>query len=131
MKHDIQVRADVSKLVRNFYGKVRNNESIGPIFNEIVEDWEFHLEHLTDFWEMVLLQSGPGAGKFNPMKVHRDVDVATDNIITDLHFETWLGLWITTIEEEFEGKIATFAQEHAVRMAHNIFFRMMADRKQV
>jgi hemoglobin len=131
MKKDIEERADVSKLVRTFYGKVREDELIGPIFNGIVKNWEEHLEHLTDFWEMVLLKSGPGAGKFNPMKVHHEVDVATDHVITDTHFETWLGLWMTTIEEEFEGKMATFAEQHAVRMAHNIFFRIMADRQQV
>jgi len=61
-KRDIQNRVDVSYLVRTFYGKVRQNELIGPIFNEIVHDWKVHLEHLTDFWEMVLLQSGPGVG---------------------------------------------------------------------
>jgi len=64
------------------------------------------------------------------MKVHREVDVASEFVINDVHFETWLGIWIPTVAESFEGKIADFAQNHAVRMAHNIFFRMMADRQQ-
>lgn len=120
----IQSRTEVDILVRRFYDKVRVHPTLGPIFNGIVEDWEIHLVHLSDFWEMILLQTGPGAGKFNPTKVHREVDSAVDHRIDQVHFGNWLELWFTTIDEFFEGEVAEYAKEHARRMAHMLFMRI-------
>ena len=124
----IESRIDVSLLVRSFYAKVRKHENLGPIFNHIVTDWETHLERLTDFWEMVLLQSGPGAGKFNPVQVHKQVDKESPTAIEQLHFGNWLELWFSTLDEHFEGEHANYAKEHARRMAHILFFRIMESR---
>lgn len=111
-------------LVRKFYIKVRDHQTLGPIFNGVIQDWETHLIHLSDFWEMVLLQSGPGAGKFNPTKVHREVDSAVEHTIEQAHFGNWLELWFTTIDEYFEGEVAEYAKEYARRMAHMLFMRI-------
>jgi hemoglobin len=127
-KKDITDRNDVSFLVNTFYDKVRKNEHLGPIFNDVVKDWDVHLNHLTDFWEMVLLQTGPGAGKFNPVKVHKEVDNATDQKIRQAHFGNWLELWFSTLRDHFEGVNAEYAKEHARRMAHILFFRIMEGR---
>lgn len=124
----IEDRADVSLLVRSFYHKVRIHENLGPIFNHIVQDWEKHLERLTDFWEMVLLQSGPGAGQFNPVPVHKEVDRESLTVIEQMHFGNWLELWFSTLDEHFEGKHAHYAKEHARKMAHILFFRIMEGR---
>ncbi|OOG68604.1 group III truncated hemoglobin [Algoriphagus sp. A40] len=124
IKSPIHSRQEVDFLVRRFYDRIRVHPTLGPIFNSVVEDWETHLIHLSDFWEMVLLQSGPGAGKFNPTKVHREVDSAVDNTIEQAHFGNWLELWFTTIDEYFEGEVAEYAKEHARRMAHMLFMRI-------
>jgi hemoglobin len=128
IKQDIQDRKDVSLLVRSFYAKVREHENLGPIFNGIVDDWETHLERLTDFWEMVILNTGPGAGKFNPVKAHKEVDQATGHQIHQALFGNWLELWFATLEEHFSGENTEFAKEHARRMAHILFFRIMEGR---
>lgn len=120
----IQSRREVDFLVRRFYEKVRIHEVLGPVFNQIVEDWEHHLVHLSDFWEMILLQTGPGAGKFNPTKVHREVDASMNHQIDQVHFGNWLELWFSTIDRYFEGEVADFAKEHARRMAHMLFMRI-------
>lgn len=125
---EIENRGDVSLLVRSFYARIRKHHSLGPIFNEVVQDWEPHLERLTDFWEMILLQSGPGAGKFSPVPVHKEVDVKTGNAITQAHFGNWLELWFSTLDTYFEGKNADYAKEHARNMAHILFFRIMEAR---
>lgn len=127
-RKEIENRQDVSLLVRSFYAKIRMHESLGPIFNGVVQDWESHLERLTDFWEMILLQSGPGAGKFSPVPVHKEVDAKTGNAITQLHFGNWLELWFSTLDTYFEGKHADYAKEHARNMAHILFFRIMEAR---
>ncbi|HEU0135846.1 MAG TPA: group III truncated hemoglobin, partial [Flavobacterium sp.] len=54
MKKEISNRNDVGKIVRTFYSKVRLDQTLGPIFNGIITDWEEHLERLTDFWNMNL-----------------------------------------------------------------------------
>lgn len=129
--NDINDRLDVEFLVNTFYSKVRSHNALGPIFLSVVHDWEVHLAHLSDFWEMVLLQSGPGAGKFNPVKVHKEVDVSTQGQIEQTHFGNWLELWFTTLDENFKGKNSDFAKEHARRMAHILFFRIMESRGKV
>lgn len=129
-KREIVGRVEVSCLVRSFYGKVRQHERLGPIFNGIVDDWEVHLERLTDFWEMVLLNTGPGAGKFNPVPVHKEVDRSEKNQLDQAHFGNWLELWFSTIDENFEGETATYAKEHARKMAHILFFKIMEGRQQ-
>lgn len=120
----INTRKEVDFLVRRFYSQIRVHDTLGPIFNEVVKDWDTHLIHLSDFWEMILLQSGPGAGKFNPIQVHREVDAAVDNSIEQAHFGNWLELWFSTIDRYFEGETANFAKEHARRMAHMLFIRI-------
>lgn len=125
---EIENREDVSLLVRSFYAQIRQHGSLGPIFNDIVQDWESHLERLTDFWEMILLQTGPGAGKFSPVPVHKEVDKKAGNTIEQAHFGNWLELWIITLDNYFEGKNADYAKEHARNMAHILFFRIMESR---
>nr|MBI1230354.1 globin [Cytophagales bacterium] len=128
LQKDITSRIDVSRLVRTFYSKVRLHDALGPIFNGIIDDWESHLERLTDFWEMILLQTGPGAGKFNPVAVHKSVDRQVNNSIEQRHFGNWLELWFRTIEELYQGENANYAKEHARNMAHILFFRILEGR---
>jgi hemoglobin len=123
-KVEIRSRKEVDFLVRRFYDQVREHELLGPIFNTVVEDWEHHLIHLSDFWEMILLQTGPGRGMFNPTKVHQEVDSKVDHSIAQVHFGSWLELWFSTIDTYFEGENATYAKEHARRMAHMLFMRI-------
>ncbi|GAA0879557.1 hypothetical protein GCM10009119_25250 [Algoriphagus jejuensis] len=123
-KKTISSREDVDFLVRQFYDKVREHATLGPIFNGVVEDWEHHLIHLSDFWEMILLQTGPGRGRFNPTKVHQEVDAKVEHQISQVHFGNWLELWFATIDEFFVGENATYAKEHARRMAHMLFMRI-------
>ncbi|GAB2612851.1 group III truncated hemoglobin [Belliella aquatica] len=127
-KKEIESREEVSLLVRGFYAKIRVHAELGPIFNGIVEDWEQHLERLTDFWEMVLLQTGPGAGKFNPVPVHKEVDNRVNNEIEQRHFGNWLELWFETIDSKFEGVVADYAKNHARKMAHILFFKILEGR---
>lgn len=110
--------------MRRFYDRVRLHPSLGPIFNDVVEDWETHLIHLSDFWEMILLQTGPGAGKFNPVRVHLEVDKSLEQSIEQAHFGNWLELWFSTIDAYFEGETADYAKDHARRMAHILFMRI-------
>jgi hemoglobin len=123
-RKEINSREEIDFLVRRFYEQVRDHQTLGPVFNQIVEDWDHHLVHLSDFWEMILLQTGPGRGMFNPSKVHQEVDSKMNNTITQVHFGNWLELWFQTIDQYFIGENAEYAKEHARRMAHMLFMRI-------
>ncbi len=76
---DIQNREDVFLLVTTFYKQVREDALLDSVFNEVVEDWNIHLERITDFWETNLFIS---VQKYtdNPLQVHIEVDEEVDNI---------------------------------------------------
>lgn len=99
IEREIKSREEVSLLVRTFYGKVRQDELLGPIFNGIIKDWETHLELLTDFWETNLFFKRKYFG--NPMHAHVEVDKRCNYTINEMHFGTWINLWVQTIDELF------------------------------
>ncbi len=113
-KTDISTRDDVHQLVRTFYGRVRKDDLLGPIFNSVISDWEEHFEHLTDFWESNLFFRKKYAG--DPMKKHIEVDRAHGGSINEMHFGVWLNLWFQTVDELFEGERATIAKNRARNM---------------
>ena len=122
-------RNDIETLVNAFYAKVRHNELLGPIFNAHIPDekWPDHLEKLADFWETNLL--GVPRFKGNPSRKHIGVDKNLNHSVEQLHFGTWLQLWFQTIDELFEGELATKAKESARRMAHGQFMAIWVNRQ--
>lgn len=117
MKSDILNRKDVNLLVCSFYDKIRTDTLLGPIFNTMIpnESWPEHLEKLTDFWETNLF----GVAKFkgNPTLKHIQADRIFNHTLSKKHFDQWLSLWKTTIDELFEGDKATRAQMAAYSIA--------------
>lgn len=127
-KKEIESRAEVATLVRTFYGHIRKEETLGPIFNGIIDDWEEHLERLTDFWEMQLLHNRKYFG--NPMTAHVSVDKKENNTVEMRHFGIWLNLWYKTIDENFKGQIAKNAKHKARMMSTNLFLAIFRHRPQ-
>lgn len=124
MGTDIAERKDVGKLVRTFYAKVRKDDLIGPIFNAVIpeDEWEAHLEKLTDFWEGNLFFRPLYKG--NPILKHRAVD--QEHGIGELHFQRWLGLWRGTVDELFEGAVAEDAKKRAESIAKILLVKLAA-----
>lgn len=123
---DIKNRTDVSRLVRVFYGKIRGDEILGPIFNTIISDWESHFDLLTDFWETQLFLKRKYSG--NPVTAHQEVDDKMNHIITPEHFGLWLNLWFSTIDELFEGEVAWIAKNRAQKMSTMLFLKIFENR---
>ena len=129
MKKDIESRADVALLVNTFYGKVRRHTTLGPIFNEMIDDWPAHLNRLTDFWETNLFFVK--AYKGNPLKVHLHVDEHFNNTIAQAHFGHWLQLWFETLDTLFEGENCEMAKKRARSMAHTMFLKIYTERQSI
>lgn len=121
---DIENREDVFLLVSTFYAKIKKDAFIGPIFLNAIPElvWESHLEKLTDFWETNLFFAKKYKG--NPMKVHQKLDVENNYSITQKHFGKWLELWISTLDELFNGEKATKAKNSARNISFMLFLKM-------
>jgi hemoglobin len=120
-RHDIENRADCERLVRAFYGRALEDEIIGWIFTDVAKlDLERHVPVITDFWETILLGSRTyGGGAFAPhAALHAKAGLRGG------HFQRWLALWSTTVDELFEGPTAELAKAHAQRVAHAFHGRL-------
>jgi len=101
---------DIKLLVDTFYGKVRSNPLIGPIFNERIQDrWPIHLEKMYSFWQTVLLEEYTYNGR--PFPPHATMPIGHE------HFEQWLALFAETVDELFTGDKADEAKWRAGKMA--------------
>ena len=109
-KKDISDIEDIKLLVDTFYGKVREDQLIGPIFNDRIQDrWPEHLSKMYTFWQTVLL--GPHTYYGSPFPPHAQLPVG------QIHFERWLELFSTTLNELFYGEVAKEAIWRANKMA--------------
>ncbi len=59
-------------VVHAFYGRIRADGMLGPIFAAHVSDWEPHLAKMCDFWSSILLMSRRYQGQ--PVPVHLKIE---------------------------------------------------------
>lgn len=112
----------ISQLVERFYGTVRKDNLLGPIFATHVTDWPRHLAKMKDFWASVTLESGRFHG--NPMLKHIAV-----GSLEQAHFERWLMLWDQTVQEVVPNASAseTF-RESAKQIARSLLLGIQSER---
>ena len=126
-KRDLKTREDVFLLVSSFYVKVRKDVVLGPFFNDVIKDWDAHLENLTDFWQASLFLKTKYMG--DPLKAHVKVDMENNNSITERHFGLWLNLWFETVNELFEGDYAENAKSKARKMSTFLYLKIFEARR--
>lgn len=127
MKNDILDRNDVYLLVNKFYDKVKLDPEIGPFFHKSIENWDAHIEKITNFWESSLFMVSTYSG--NPGRTHVKVDAENDKVIDEKSFGVWLNLWVQTINEYFEGELAELAKHHARKMATHLHLKIFSARQ--
>ena len=122
MKKDIEERNDIELLVNSFYDKVKADPVIGFIFNDIARvNWKKHLPVMYDFWENTLLFTGNYTG--NPMEIHRRLNQVIP--LTPAHFQQWLVLFTTTVDELFAWQKAELAKQRAISIAMLIQLKIL------
>jgi hemoglobin len=108
---------DIELLVNTFYGKVRNDDLLGPVFNERIRDsWPQHMEKMYKFWQTVLLKKHTYFG--SPFTPHAMLQ------IDHSHFEKWLDLFVMTVDELFVGEKAEEAKFRAGKMAEMFEYKI-------
>lgn len=113
---------DVRRLVHTFYGRVRTDDLIGPIFNEQVEDWDDHLAKLCDFWSSVILRTRRYEGR--PMRTH----LLLGDKIQGPHFDRWLDLFEETARDVLPEDAAPVFIQRARQIADSFEFGIATQR---
>ena len=120
LAQDVMVRTGITEamigdLVTKFYGRVRDDALLGPVF-AVVKNWDEHLSKLHDFWSSVVLTTGRYHGQ--PMRAHLPLTLIGD------HFDRWLDLFEQTAREVCPPAAAAHFIEKARRIADS--FEMVA-----
>lgn len=114
MMRDLETRTDIELLVNSFYQKVKSDDKIGFFFNDVAKiDWNKHLPTMYDFWEMTLFHKGNYKG--NTVRVHQDLNERSP--LKKEHFEHWVKLFHSTLDELFEGTNTDLAKTRALSIA--------------
>ncbi|MBX2960257.1 MAG: group III truncated hemoglobin [Flavobacteriales bacterium] len=114
MKPDITSQTDIKLLVDTFYNKVQQNKVLAPIFNDVAKiNWDEHLPKMYSFWGSLLLQEHSYQG--NPMQIH--VELSKITTMSSVEFSEWINLFYQTVDELFEGEIASEAKIRAANIA--------------
>ena len=104
----------IKAVVHCFYGRVRQDALLGPIFNGIISDWDHHLGLLGDFWSSVMLTSGRYKG--NPMITH----LKHAPLLAPEAFQRWLALWEATTSDILPPDEAAEMLSRARRIAASL-----------
>ena len=104
---EIKNEEDIHELVYTFYGKIRQDDLLSPIFHSKIADdeWDTHLNKMIRFWSSMLLYTRSYNG--DPMSKHFTLPIG------ETHFLQWLKLFHETVDELFIGKIAEDAKLRA------------------
>ena len=108
---------DIKQLVDTFYRRVREDELLGPVFEEkIQENWPRHLDIMYRFWQTLLLEEHTYYG--SPFIKHIPLPIDAQ------HFARWLDLFHQTVDELFAGEKAEEAKWRASRMAEMFEYKL-------
>ena len=128
MKKDIVNRTDIELLVNTFYEKVVADKQLGFIFQEIAKvNWSTHLPVMYNFWENIILFTGSYQG--NPMNLHKHLHHIKP--LNKAHFDQWNQLFISTVDELFEGPKATLARQRTLKISNIIMENLLEYKKEV
>lgn len=111
-------RAGLRRLVDAFYSDVRRDELLGPVFAAVIEDWEPHLQRMTEFWSTVMLHTRSFKG--NVYQKH--VALAESADVMPEHFLRWITLWHRHTNAMFPGETAQELQQTAEGIGRNLFY---------
>ena len=108
--HDISSHDDVKLLIDSFYARVKEDDLIGYIFNEVANvNWEHHLPKMYAFWEFLLL--GGEGYQGNPIEPHKNLHQKVP--LKKEFFNRWVELFTNNVDEHFKGINAEEAKNKA------------------
>lgn len=105
-KKDIENKDDIKLMVDTFYQRALQDEPLKYIFENVaVVNFETHLPVMYEFWSQMLFANGDYRG--NPFEKHMPLPLKKD------HFDNWIAIFCSTIDDLFEGNKAEEAKARA------------------
>ncbi|MDD2767990.1 MAG: group III truncated hemoglobin [Methylococcus sp.] len=101
----------IAELVRRFYERALKNDSLRPVFEAAITDWDAHHRTVQDFWSRTLLDTARYRG--HPYPIHAQLPLKPE------HFDTWLELFRETAREVLPADAAERAVGRAEHMAES------------
>ena len=118
MKPDIESRADIERLLDEFYKIVIHDPEIGHHFDSL--NLEHHLPIIADFWEKVLF--GNPVYFNNPLAVHQTLHERSP--LLPEHFVVWVAIFSETVDRLFAGETAEMAKSRAAAIGESLSQRL-------
>lgn len=105
---------NVEKMVHTFYGRVQDDEVLGPIFDRRIDDWPHHLGRMVRFWRSVLRAESMFAmsNRGSPPVLHRNIEELHHS-----HFDRWLGLFADVADEIYSAEASAEVKATSRRIA--------------
>jgi hemoglobin len=118
MTRDLETRADIDRLLIEFYKVVIHDPEIGHHFDQL--DLDHHLPIIGDFWEKVLF--GNPVYFNNPLTVHQKLHERFP--LLPYHFLRWVEIFLQTVGELYSGEMADLAKIRARAIADSLDQRL-------
>ncbi len=118
MQHQTITRKNIKTLVDRFYSKVLKDELLADFFIQklgdemITDEWQRHLNLLTDFWASITL--GDTAYSGQPVKPHMHMTG-----LKRVTFERWLELFFATVDRLYAKEAADVFKVRSQMIADN------------
>lgn len=113
--------ATILDLVQRFYGRVRRDALLGPLFADAVGDWDAHAAKVADFWHSVVHTSGRYKGPMMASHLRHRARIAP------AHVAQWLALWRDTTAELLPPAQAAVFVGKAERIAQSLRLALFFD----
>lgn len=108
----LRTRRDLEVLLDLFYSRVRRDELIGPIFNDVAQvDWDEHVKKIYNFWDTLLFGAENYQGR--PFPPHIPLKLKPE------HFKRWLELFFQSVDELYDGQKAGEIKMRALNIGRN------------
>jgi hemoglobin len=107
MLRDIETKADIERLIDQFYATLLTIEEMKPSFAGL--DFKAHVPRIVHFWSFVLLDE-PGYTT-NVFDKHLHLPISPPL------FDTWTKVFCSTVDTLFAGERAEMAKQRATVLA--------------
>lgn len=107
----------IRAVVHDFYGRVRADDQLGPVFGAYISDWTPHLEKMVGFWMTVV--RGERRYQGNPFEAHQKVTELSSDL-----FAHWLNLFGETLRDHCSAEDAQAWEATARRMGFAMSWRL-------
>ena len=111
---DMCTEEEIVAMVDNFYTAIREDETLGPVFNSHIDDWPGHLAIMYRFWSSVLRGGASYRGK--PIPKHNALPELSPE-----HFHRWLAIFDETTAKMDNPAMVTVARDMAQRLAQSFW----------